>query len=608
MNFPAMPNDHALAVLLLTGLALFLFTREKIPLESSSLFVLVVVAIGFEIFPFETETRVIHAHEFFYGFGHEALVAVCALMIVGQALVRTGALEPVARRLGRFWKWSPALALLLTLLIGGALSAFVNNTPIVVLMLPMLIGAAARSNVPTAGILLPMGFATLVGGMATTIGTSTNLLVVSVAADMGMERFGMFDFAGPALIGAVAAVLYLWLIAPRMIPERHPPLEDTSSRVFQAELVLDEDNPLVGQRVSDVVARAGEDFRIERILRNGLHIAPLPDVRVYAGDRLQVQDTVERLREYRALLGADLVTVGGKDMDDLPRGDAQLAEVVVTAGSPLDGALIRDIRFKERFGLDLLALHRSGTEVSFKNPGLENRRLRASDVLLVQGRARRIGLLKRGGELLVLDATSDLPHTRKAPLALLILILVVGLAASGIMPIAFSALLGCLLLLATGCLDWKDMTRALSAQVILIIVASLALGSALMKTGGADYLAQVFLFVSQGLSPPWVLSLLMLMMAVLTNIVSNNAAAVIGTPIAIGIAAELGMPLEPFVLAVLFGANLSFVTPMAYKTNLLVMNAGGYTFGDFVKVGTPLTIILWIVLSAVLGFAYGLWG
>lgn len=608
MQFPAIPNEHALAVLLLTGLALFLFTRERIPLESSSLFVLVVIAIGFEIFPFQSETQVVHAHEFFYGFGHEALVAVCALMIVGQALVRTGALEPVARRLGRFWKWSPALALLLTLLIGGALSAFVNNTPIVVLMLPMLIGAAARSNVPTAGILLPMGFATLVGGMATTIGTSTNLLVVSVAADMGMETFGMFDFAGPALIGAVAAVIYLWLIAPRLIPDRHPPLEDTSSRIFQAELVLDEDNPLVGQRVSEVVAKAGEDFRIERILRNGLHIAPLPDVRVNAGDRLQVQDTVERLREFRALLGADLVTVGGKDVDELPRGDLQLAEVVVTAGSPLHGALIRDIRFKERFGLDLLALHRSGTEVSFKTPGLEDRRLRASDVLLVQGRARRIALLKRGGELLVLDATSDLPHTRKAPLALLILILVVGLAAAGIMPIAFSAVLGCLLLLASGCLEWKDLTRALSAQVILIIVASLALGSALMKTGGADYLAQVFLFVSQGLSPPWVLSLLMLMMAVLTNIVSNNAAAVIGTPIAIGIAAELGLPLEPFVLAVLFGANLSFVTPMAYKTNLLVMNAGGYTFGDFVKVGTPLAILLWIVLSGVLSFAYGLWG
>ncbi|KAA9133086.1 SLC13 family permease [Marinihelvus fidelis] len=608
MNFPAMPNDHALAVLLLTGLALFLFTREKIPLESSSLFVLVALAIGFELFPFETDTRVIHAHEFFYGFGHEALVAVCALMIVGQALVRTGALEPVARRLGRFWKWSPALALLLTLLIGGALSAFVNNTPIVVLMLPMLIGAAARSNVSTSGILLPMGFATLVGGMATTIGTSTNLLVVSVAADMGMEKFGMFDFAGPALIGAVAAVIYLWLIAPRMIPERHPPLQDTSSRVFQAELVLDEDNALVGRSVADVVAKAGEDFRIERILRKGLHIAPLPDVSVMAGDRLQVQDTVARLREYTALLGAEVVTAGGRDVDELASGDAQLAEVVVTAGSPLHGMLIRDIRFKERFGLDLLALHRSGTEVSFKTPGLENRRLQASDVLLVQGRARRISLLKRGGELLVLDATSDLPHTRKAPVALFTIIAVVGLAAAGIMPIAYSALLGCLFLVTTRCLEWKDVTRALSAQVILIIVASLALGSALMKTGGADYLAQVFLFASQGLSAPWVLSMLMLMMAILTNIVSNNAAAVIGTPIAIGIASELGMPLEPFVLAVLFGANLSFVTPMAYKTNLLVMNAGGYTFGDFVKVGTPLTILLWIVLSVVLAFSYGLIG
>jgi di/tricarboxylate transporter len=161
-------------------------------------------------------------------------------------------------------------------------------------------------------------------------------------------------------------------------------------------------------------------------------------------------------------------------------------------------------------------------------------------------------------------------------------------------------------LITSGCLSWRDATQALSVQVILIIVASLALGSALMKTGAADYLAQVFLFVTFGLSPPLVLALLMLLMAILTNIVSNNAAAVIGTPIAISIAMELGLPLEPFVLAVLFGANLSFVTPMAYKTNLLVMNAGGYKFSDFVRVGTPLTLIMWLVLSLVLAYAYQL--
>ncbi len=605
MGFPAIPNEHALAVLLLTGLALFLFTRERIPLETSSLAVLVLLVIGFELFPFERDGVHLEAHEFFHGFGHEALVAVCALMIAGQALVRTGALEPVARRLGRFWKWSPAAALLLTLLVGAVLSAFVNNTPIVVLMLPMLIGAAARSGTGTAGILLPMGFATLVGGMATTIGTSTNLLVVSVAADMGMERFDMFDFAMPAIIAGGLAIVYLWLVAPRLVPDRRPPLADTSNRVFEAELVLDEDNALVGKSASVLFRKAGEDFQVERILRgSSLVISPLPDVRLQAGDRLLVADTAERLREFAALLDADLVSGAGEET--LSTGDAKLAEVVVTAGSPLHGRRIRDLRFKQRFGLDLLALHRSGQTAGVRTPGIDDRRLQASDVLLVQGEAERLRQIKRGGELLVLDSTADLPHTRKAPLALLIMIGVVALAAAGVMPIAYSAVLGVLALIVTRCLAWNDVTHALSAQVVLIIVASLALGSALMRTGGADYLAQVFLFLSQGLSPPWVLCLLMLLMAILTNIVSNNAAAVIGTPIAIGIAMELGLPLEPFVLAVLFGANLSFVTPMAYKTNLLVMNAGGYTFGDFVKVGTPLAVLLWLSLSAVLAFAYDL--
>jgi len=183
---------------------------------------------------------------------------------------------------------------------------------------------------------------------------------------------------------------------------------------------------------------------------------------------------------------------------------------------------------------------------------------------------------------------------------------VIALAAFGLLPIHISALLGCFVLIITGCLSWRDATQALSVQVILIIVASLALGSALMKTGGADYLAQLFLFSTRGMSPSLVLSLLMLLMAVMTNIVSNNAAAVVGTPISISIATELGLPLEPFVLAVLFGANLSFVTPMAYKTNLLVMNAGGYKFNDFVRVGAPLTAIMWVMLSAVLAFSYRL--
>jgi di/tricarboxylate transporter len=242
----------------------------------------------------------------------------------------------------------------------------------------------------------------------------------------------------------------------------------------------------------------------------------------------------------------------------------------------------------------------------YRAPGLHEHILQASDVLLVQGSADDISRLKMSGEMLVLDSTTNIPRTRKAPLALFIMVLIVAFPAFSILPIEASSLLGVMAMIGTRCLKWRDATNALSAQIILIIVASLALGSALMKTGGADWLAQVFLSVAFG-APTWlILASLMLLMAILTNIVSNNAAAVVGTPIAISIAMELSLPLEPFVLAVLFGANLSFVTPMAYKTNLLVMNAGGYKFMDFVKVGIPLTLIMWLALTAILALAYDL--
>jgi di/tricarboxylate transporter len=606
MALPDIPNAHALAVLLLTLLALFLFTREKIPLESSSLFVLVVLIIGFELFPFAGPFGTVTPGDFFHGFGHEALVAVCALMVAGQALVRTGALEPVARRLGRFWKRAPLFALFLTLVVGAFLSAFMNNTPIVVLMLPMLIGAAIRSKTSTAGVLLPMGLATLIGGMSTTIGTSTNLLVVTVAADMGMERFKMFDFLLPAMLAGSIALLYLWLIAPRIIPERRPPLTEESRRVFTAQLTVAEGSPHVGKSLFSLVRRAGADFHVRRILRDdNLRITPLPDVLLKAGDRLLVTDTVAQLREFQALLGMQLRSESGEELQ-LEGKDLQLAEVAVTLGSRLQGQQVGTIRLKEEYGLEILALHSSGDVQDVDSPGLRDRMLQPSDVILVQGAAPDIKHLKVSGELLVLDGTMDLPRTNKAPLSLTIMVLVVLLAAFDILPIEASALLGAMTMLATGCLRWRDATSALSVQVILIIVASLALGSALMRTGGADWLALVFLALATDAPPSLILSGLMLLMAILTNIVSNNAAAVIGTPIAISMAMELGLPLEPFVLAVLFGANLSFVTPMAYKTNILVMNAGGYKFIDFVRVGTPLTLLMWVSLSAVLAVAYGL--
>ncbi|MES9897530.1 MAG: SLC13 family permease [Sedimenticola sp.] len=605
---PTAPDPHAIAVLILAGIALILFTREEIPLESSSLMVLVLLTVGFEIFPYQGDTGMLHTADFFAGFGHEALVAVCGLMIVGHGLVRTGALEPVGRILAKAWIISPQLSLLMTLFFAGILSAVINNTPIVVLLLPILVSVSLRTQTPASSVLMPMGFATLVGGMTTTIGTSTNLLVVSIAADLGLERFQMFDFFLPAAAAGGVGALYLWQIAPRLLPLRQATMSDTSPRIFSAQLNITEESFAAGKPLAEILQKTDGQMKVSQIRRGDSNfIAPLPDVEVRAGDHLLVNDTPTQLKEYEQLLGAHLYS-GDLAVDDehpLINEDQQLAEIVITRGSPLLGTTLNDTWFSHRYQMVTLAIHRAGRVMKPEHYKLGDILLHIGDVLLVQGNREQLAEIKQSGQVLVLDATSDLPHSSKANLSLAIMGGVIVAAATGVLPIEISALLGALLMILSGCIGWRDVGQALSTQVILIVVASLALGIALMQTGATDYLAQLFLVAVGDASPAVVLSSLMLLMAFLTNVVSNNAAAVIGTPIGISVAQSLNLPPEAFVLAVLFGANMSYATPMAYKTNLLVMNAGGYTFSDFVRIGVPLILIMWLTLSLILPAMYG---
>ncbi|MBD3654800.1 SLC13 family permease [Kangiella sp.] len=607
MPFPDLPNNHALFVLLLTAFALYLFRRDDIPLETSCVIVLLLLTIGFSFAPFHNFNGRLEPMQFFSGFGHEALVAVCALMICGQGLVRTGALEPIGRFLGSVWKTAPLFSLLLTLLIAGGLSAFVNNTPIVVLLLPILVSVAIRTKSSPSKLLMPMGFATIIGGMATTIGTSTNLLVVSVASDLGLPRFGMFDFLLPASIAAAVAIIYLWLIAPRIVPIRQAVMKNTSPRVFTAQLHIEAGSFADGKTLSEVINKTDGQMKVVRIQRGEeISIVPMPDAKVKAGDRLRVIDTPEHLKEYEQVLGAKLYRRGKQISDDHPltAENQQLSEIVVTPGSPLAGRTLKDVEFIDQYGLVAIALHRGDSIVDMHNKGLGTVTLHVGDVLLVQGGQKDIAEFKKSGEILILDATTDLPKSHRAPRALFIMGLVVLLAAVGALPIAISALGGAMLMILTHCMTWREAMHALSAQVILIVASSLALGIAMIETGAAEYLAQAFVASLYGAPPTVLLSGLMLLLAVLTNVVSNNAAAVIGTPIAVSIANQLNLPAEPFVMAVLFGANMSFATPMAYKTNLLVMSAGGYKFSDFIKVGVPLVILMWITLSIVLPIIY----
>ena len=530
----ALPNYHALGVLLLVLLALVLFSRDRIPLETSSLVVLAILTIGFQIFPYVSPGgRELSPTDFYAGFGHQALIAVCSLMILGHGLIRSGALEPVGRVLAISWRKAPALSMLATLLVCAILSAFINNTPIVVMLLPILIGVAIRTGQSPSGMLLPIGLISIVGGMSTTIGTSTNLLVVSVAADMGVATFRMFDFIVPAAIAGAVSVLYLWLVAPRLIPERQVPMQSTVKRLYTAQIRLGKASDIVGRTLAVAIERSGGNMKVEKIQRGpGVFVTPLPDVTLKAGDRITTTATRDNLREFAHLLGGRLFS-GDVEVDDahpLGPGDQKVAEVAVTPQSRLVGARISEARLLSRYGLRLLALHRYDRESQTRSTGLDNTVLRSGDVLLVQSPNSRLNQIKEGGDLLVLDGSVNLPKTSKAPVALTIMATVVVVAAFGILPIAISALAGVLAMLLSRVLDWKDAMQALSVQIVMIIVASLALGAALMRTGGADWLAQIFLALSFGI-PSWaILGLLMLAMAALTNVVSNNAAAVIGTP------------------------------------------------------------------------------
>ena len=604
---PPLPDPHALMMLALTAGALVLFSIERLQLAVTSLSLLTIIALTFALFPYPDVDPMM----FFRGFAHEALIAVCALMTLGQGLVKTGALEPVGRVLGQLWGRMPALSLLITLVVGALLSAFINNTPIVVLLLPILISVCLRTNKSPSKILIPMGFATLVGGMATTIGTSTNLLVVGIAKDLGIAEFNMFSFALPAAIAAIIAIIYLWLIAPLLLPRRETALDTDSPRLFAARLLLGESSAAAGMTVAEARALADSDVNIRRILREDAMLMPLPDVILRPGDRLRLFDTPANLHAIASALGGELYASGLRQDEQpvsatnpLSPGEQRLAELAVVQGSSLDGTSLAENQFIQRHRLVALALHRKGQNLWRANERLKDLTLQTGDVLLVQGHNDALRAMKQSTELLLLDHSITLPRTDKALPALIITAATILLAATGVLPIAIAAIAGTGLMLLTQCLTLGAAVRAISPAIYFVVAASLALGMALQATGATAYLTDLFLYATQGASPAIILSALMLLLAVLTNVVSNNAAAVIGTPIAVGIAQQLQLPAEAFILAVLFGANMSYATPMAYKTNLLVMNAGNYRFIDFVKVGVPLTIIMWLTLSWLLAFLY----
>lgn len=591
-----LPTLHAaLAMLVATGMFVA-FASNRFRVEIISLMTIGVIALMLYLFPIPGTAPKDGIALAFGGFGHTALITISALMVMGRGLVVTGALQPAARALGSVWKVNQHLGMFVTLGLAFGASMVVNDTPVLVLLIPIMVQLAQSGAMPASKTLIPLNAAILIGGMATTIGTSTNLLVVSIAADLGLPQLGIFDFTHIVMIAALICLPYIWLVMPRLLPDNsieagHEP------RRFIATLRIGTSSAFLGQSGEEVAEKLPEGFAF----------MSSPEA-LQPGARIPVFATPEALREAARKLGATAAPrwlVDRLQKESAKAGDDLIeAEMALSADSRLVGRTLQTAGIK---GVAVLGVAQAPSR-GFSPPRemSAEARLAEGDILLVLGRESELQQFAQAESLLMLDGAKPLPRTSKALTAIAIMGTAVLLASLGIVPIAISALAGAIAMFVTKCVHFDKVGRALSAKVIVLVAASIAIGRLIFDSGAAEYLGQLLAAGMDGLSGSVVLALIMLFVTVLTNFASNATAAAVGTPIAFSLAGQLGLPVEPLVLAVLFGCNLCYATPIAYQTNMLIMAEGDYEFRDYLRTGIPLVALMVVSLSVILSITYGL--
>lgn len=593
------PSLHAIAAMAVTIWMFVAFARGRMSIEIVSLLTIAVIAVGLYFFPLEGSKTIDGLELAFGGFGHPALITICALMVMGRGLVVTGALEPAARFLERMFKMNLQLGLLISLFIAFTFSMFINNTPVLVLMIPIFAALAHRGAMASSKTLMPLNAASLLGGLATTIGTSTNILVVSIAVDLGMRQMGVFDFTPIVLMASLVALPYIWLVMPRLLDDNRVDAEHADRR-FHTRLRIGGESELIGQEFAAIMHKLPADIKFhdqnkgpvqpqQRLHISGTHEALEDAVRVLRGE-LAPSWVLDRIRRESSAKGQDILAV----------------EMTVTADSRLINRTLPTSGIADLYGVAVLGIHRPdrllGEKDQYSDGG--DLRIKEGDVLLVMGLAAELENFSRSDSLLMLEGARELPRKSKALLSAAIMGVAVFTASIGVFPIAISALAGAILMFVTGCVKFDRVGRALSGQVIVLVAASIALGRIILESGAAGWLGTVLSAGLQFLPPAGVIAAIMLFVTVLTNFASNATAATVGTPIAFAIAAQLGLPAEPLVLAVLFGCNLCYATPIAYQTNMLIMSEGNYNFTDYVRTGVPLVLIMVTTLSVLLALTY----
>lgn len=605
--------------------ALVFYIRERASMELTSLGLVCALLVFFHFFPVRGPdgAATVTPESILMGFANPALITVLALLVIGQGMVRTGVLDRGAALLlgwcGKGVGLVPALLILLA--VAMATSAFLNNIPVVVIFIPIMQALAQRYGLSASKLMMPLSFAAVLGGMTTLIGSSTNLLVNSALIEMDAKPFGFFDFTVPGLVMAAAGLIYVLLVAPRLLADRAGLVDDFvegAGKQYIAQIRVTHDSPLIGKGAPGGHFASLPEKTLRMVYRGDAAILPpFEDYRARVNDVLVVAATRKALTRsltddpeaFHPDLGDD--GQAGRPATEVDEtggrwrhGEQILAEIMVAPGSGMIGLTLSQIGFRYKTQCVVLGIQR---RTRMYRSRITDIRLEAGDELLVQGQPEDILRLKSFRDVVLLEwSAEELPAVIHAKRATLIFLTVVGLAAAGIMPIVVSALCGAAAMVVVGVMNVRQAFQAVDPKVVTTIAAALALGVAMQATGGAQYLAEHLVALTHGAAPAVVLSGFFLLVAALSNIISTKTAAVLFTPIAVDIARELGVPAEAFAVAVVFAANCSFASPLGYQTNLLVMGPGHYRFGDFSRAGVPLIVLLWIVYSLFAPYWYGL--
>lgn len=597
------------------GTAIVLFAVEWVSLELVALGVIAALMLLFHFFPVvgPGDVPVLRAEEILSGFANPALITILGLLIIGQALHQTGALEDLSNRMMPQGRGRAQATIWLLLLFAAGVSAFMNNTPVVVMFIPVLAALANRFGPGAGRVLMPLSFVTILGGMTTLIGSSTNLLVANAAEREIGYIMGFFELAVPGGILAAAGIVYTIVAVPRLLPQAATSAagQEADGRQFLAQIALTPGHPLVGVRSTGGLFPALRDVTVLKIERGGEAILPpFDDIELVDGDTLVVAATrtalMAVLKIHQEPISAErqLVASTSNGGAGRPPLNFVMAEAAVAPGSRLEGRFLEHVNFKAQTGCTVIGIQR---QRRMPRTRLDSIRLEAGDVLLILGPQDRVIELRSDRDLLVLEGSvTRVPHFAGARAAVGIFALTVFAAATGMVPIVIAALCGAGATILFGCLNVRQATRALDRRIIMLVAASIAMAMALEATGGARFLASQLIAALSGNGHTVVVSAIFLLVALLTNVLSNNATAVLFAPIAISTAIELEANPVPFIHAVIFAANCSFASPIGYQTNLLVMGPGNYRFVDFTRAGTPLLIIIWLGFTILAPWYYGL--